>query len=197
MALHMEFAPRRYMSKTILHIAMSLDGYITGPEEDLSWLEDVGEPESEQPDFDEEENPYAWEPFFESVGAIITGRSTYDWEVSHGYGDVHPVPKFVLTHRPPYEDASEHVTFTEESIEVVLEKAKNITDKNIWSEGGGIVVQQFIEKDLFDEMILFVAPVLLGGGIRLFARSDSYKQFKLRNARNLNGGLMQLEYVKL
>jgi len=179
------------MSRTILYIAMSIDGYITGPDEDISWLDDVGEPESE-----EDDNPYAWEPFFGSVGAIIVGRSTYDWEVGHCHGDVHPVPKFVLTHRPPDENARENVTFTDEPIEVVLEKAKSITDNNIWVEGGGIVAQQFLEENLLDEMILHVAPVLLGGGTRLFGETDSYKEFTLRKVREFGGGMAQMEYVK-
>lgn len=184
------------MSKTILYIAMSIDGYITGPDEDISWLGDVGEPESGQTNSDEEENPYAWEPFFERIGAIIMGRSTYDWEVSPGHDDVHPVPKFVLTHRPKDERARDDVTFTDEPIESVLAQAKSITDKNIWVEGGGIVAQQFINRDLLDEMILFVAPVLLGGGIRLFGESDSYKNFTLRRAWEFGGGMMQLESVR-
>ncbi|MCF7804530.1 MAG: dihydrofolate reductase family protein [Candidatus Marinimicrobia bacterium] len=187
------------MSKTILYIAMSLDGYIAGPEADLSWLDQFNDDETGLPDFDseKEDNPYAWELFFRSVGAIIMGRSTYDWEISHGYGDVHPLPKFVLTHRPPDKDVREKVTFTDEPIGVVLEKAKSITDKHIWVEGGGIVAQQFIEEGLLDEMILFVAPVLLGGGIRLFGESDSYKNFRLRKVRPLSGGLVQLEYTPI
>jgi len=186
------------MSKTILYIAMSLDGYITGPDEDLSWLDQFNDDETGLPDLGSEKkgNPYAWEPFSESVGGIIMGRSTYDWEVSHGYGDVHPVPKFVLTHRSPDEGARDDVTFTDEPIKSVLEKAKSITEKNIWVEGGGIVAQQFIEKGLLDAMILFVAPVLLGDGTRLFGKSDSYKRFTLRRVSEFGSGMAQLEYVK-
>jgi len=183
------------MSKTILYIAMSLDGYIAGPDEDISWLEDPGDTNPEQADSNEGENPYAWEPFFESIGAIILGRSTYDWEASNGYEDVHQVPKFVLTHHPPGKNVRDDVVFTDDPIELVLEQTKSITDKNIWVEGGGTMAQQFLEEDLLDEMILFVAPVVLGGGIPLFGKSDSYKNLSLRNARRLNGWLVHLEYI--
>ncbi len=178
------------MGKTILYIAMSLDGYIAGPNEDLSWLNSGSDIDSGG------DNPYAWEPFIASVGAIIMGRNTYDLEMRNGWDSAHPIPKFILTTKPKNPRAKEDDFFTDEDIAEVLKKAKQITDKNIWVEGGAGVAQQFIKKDLLDEMILFIAPVLLGSGIKLFGELDTYKNFELRTARRYDMNMAQLEYVR-
>jgi len=186
------------MNKTILYSAMSLDGFIAGPNEDLSWLDEFNDDDTGLPDLADkaENNPYVWESFIQSVGAIILGRTTYDWEVSHGYTNVHKLPKYVLTHHPPDDnETTANVTFTDKPVETVLDEAKQITRKNIWVEGGGIVAQQFLDKNLLDEIILFIAPVLLGGGVPLFGKSESYTNILLRKCRKLRNGLLQLEYL--
>ena len=129
------------MGKTILYIAMSLDGYIAGPNEDLQWLNELDDYAADPADA---ANPYAWDNFFGGIGAIIMGRATYDFEVRHGYDSAHPIPKFVLTHRPPTPPLKPDVTFTAEPIATVLERAKSVTTKNIWVEGGGNVAEQFL-----------------------------------------------------
>ncbi len=69
------------MSKTVLYIAMSLDGYIAGLNGDLSWLNTYNESDtSKTPAKDDDENPYAFKNFQATVGAIILGRNTYDLE---------------------------------------------------------------------------------------------------------------------
>ena len=174
---------------------MSLDGYIAGPKEDLSWLEakyasDIPSSKKKEP------NPYDWEPFFASVGAIIMGRNTYDLEMRNGWADAHPVPKFILTSKSPDKRAKKDDFFTNEDIGKVLQRAKKITDKNIWIEGGASIVRQFIKRDLLDEIILFIAPVLLGSGIRLFGDLDGYKKFRLRNIREYGNAMVQIEYTR-
>lgn len=175
---------------------MSLDGYIAGPKEDLSWLTASDEAGIQQPSKKEEPNPYEWEPFFGSVGAIIMGRNTYDLEMRNGWADSHPIPKFILTSKPKDPKAKNDDFFTDEDIAEVIKKAKQLTDKNIWVEGGAHVVQQFIQRDMLDEMILFIAPVLLGKGIKLFGDLDAYKNYTLRNIRRYGAGMAQLEYTR-
>lgn len=184
------------MGKTILYIAISLDGYIAGPNEDLSWLNTDDENKDSISTNAENDNPYEWKAFFASVGAIIIGRNTYDLEMRNGWAELHAVPKFILTSKPKDAKAKEDDFFTHEDIEDVLKQAKQITNKNIWVEGGARVAQQFIERDLLDEMILFMAPVLLGGGIQLFGGLNAYKNYNLRNIRRYGGRMAQLEYTR-
>ncbi len=74
------------MGKTILYIAVSLNGYIAGPQEDLSWLNPQNDINVIQSNKTGDDNPYEFDAFFKSVGAIIIGRSTYDLEMRMGWG---------------------------------------------------------------------------------------------------------------
>lgn len=184
------------MSKTILYIPMSLDGFIAGPNEDLSWLDTYNESDdSKVTKKVDGDNPYDFKKFQASVGAIIMGRNTYDLEKRNGWENTNPFPKFVLSKKPADPSAAKDVVFTDEDVAEVLKKAKRITDKTIWVEGGANVAQQFIERDLLDEAILFIAPMLLGGGVSLFGKLDAYKNWKLRRVREYGNGMVQLEYT--
>lgn len=182
------------MGKTILYIAVSLDGYIAGPNEDLSWLNPKNDINSTPPDEPKDSNPYEFDAFFKNVGAIIIGRDTYDLEMRMGWGSAHNVPKFIVTSRPPHPDAKSDDFFLNDDIEMVLKKAKESTDKTVWVEGGGKLAQEFIKRDLLDEAIIFIAPVLLGKGIPLFGDLDEYKYWKLERQRSYGKGMVQLEY---
>ena len=130
------------MGKTILYIAVSLDGFISGADDDLSWL-----------------NPYqgvenGYKEFLASIGAIIEGRRTYDIEVKNGWEKLHAIPLFVLSKNAPAKKPTRTgVTFMHEDIAEVLHKAKQVTDKNVWIEGGANVAQQFISRWLIDEFV--------------------------------------------
>jgi dihydrofolate reductase len=88
------------------------------------------------------------------------------------------------------------VRFVGEDIEDVLNAAKRVTRKNIWIEGGANVAQQFIERRLIDEMVLSVAPVILGDGIRLFGQTNARIELSLRETKTFDKGLVQLMYAR-
>jgi dihydrofolate reductase len=73
-----------------------------------------------------------------------------------------------LTQRKPQRD---DVVFTDEDISEVLKKAKQLTSKDVWIEGGANVAQQFMDRELIDEIVLSIVPVVLGDGIRLFGKT--------------------------
>ena len=108
------------MTKTILYIATSLDGFVAGKNDDISWL------------FPYNDVDYGFDEFFSHIGAIIQGRRSYEIEVQHGWETPHPVPTFVLSHEIPEKKTlkrSDVVVFTHEDIAEVLKKAKKLTDK--------------------------------------------------------------------
>lgn len=173
------------MSKTILYIAMSLDGFVAGQHDDISWL------------FRYNDVDYGYNEFFSSIGAIIQGRRSYDIEIQHGWENVHPLPTFVLSHHlPERKPQREDVVFTAEDIEEVLKQAKQLTSKNIWIEGGANVAQQFLRRGLIDEIVLSIVPVILGDGIRLFGKTDTPIELSLRQTRRFDKGLVQLLYAR-
>ena len=173
------------MPKAILYIAISLDGFVAGKDDDLSWLgpfEDVD---------------YAYEAFFSHIGAIIEGRRTYDIEIKNGWEHAHPVPLFVLSKDlPARKPARSDVVFTHDDIAGVLASAQETAGpKDVWILGGANVAQQFINRGLVDELMLTLVPVLLGEGIRLFDNVHAGGSCSLQDVRRFDRGLVQLVYT--
>jgi dihydrofolate reductase len=142
---------------------MSLDGFIAGPDDAMEWVFDY---------FSEEASETAGE-VIESTGAIIMGRRTYEVEDRYRggiYGGAWTGPFFVLTHEPPADvPAWMTGTFINEDIEAAIARAREAAGgKNVGLLGAALA-RQSLERGLLDEIIVHLAPVLLGDGVRLFA----------------------------
>lgn len=173
------------MNKTVLYIAISLDGFVAGPNDDISWL------------FPYNDVDYEFNEFFSGIGAIIQGKRAYEIEQKNGWETPTPVPTFVLSHNLPERNPQRgSFIFTNDDISEVLKQAKQLTGKNVWIEGGANVAQQFLERDLIDEIVLSIVPVILGDGIRLFGETHKTIEFALREVRQFDKGLVQLTYTR-
>lgn len=151
--------------RTRVYIAMSLDGFIAGEHDDLSWLpagpEDLqGSVSPEAVEFD---------GFLSEVGAILMGRKTYDqasaFEGPWPYGEI---PVLVPTHR---ELSSPHPTVGAVSGgigELVAAAHEAASGKDLYIDGGNLI-RQAIDADLVDHLIITMVPVILGKGTPLFA----------------------------
>jgi dihydrofolate reductase len=160
--------------------SMSLDGFIAGPGDDeerlFAWYFS-GETDVNVPMGDEEmelklseESAEQVEGAGQTVGAIVSGRRTFD--VAGAWGGRHPmdVPVFVVTHTIPQEWAEREspFTFVTDGVESAVAQAKAIAgEKNVGVTGPDIM-RQCIELGLLDEIGIDLVPVLLGDGIRLF-----------------------------
>ena len=173
------------MNSAVLYIAITLDGFVAGPNDDISWL------------FRYNDVDYGFNEFFSGIGAIIQGTRAYEIEVKNGWETPTPVPTFVLSHHLPESKPQRgHVVFTDEDISEVLKKAKQLTSKDVWIEGGANVAQQFLDRDLIDEIVLSIVPVILGDGIRLFGKTHKTIEFALGEVRQFDKGLVQLTYTR-
>lgn len=108
---------------------------------------------------------------FASAGAIVMGRRVFDY--TEGWGGEPPfgVPCFVVTHRPRKTVVNGDTTFTfvTDGVASAVARAGSAAgDKDVRVMGGAMTVQQALAADIVDELVLHVAPVLLGGGKRLF-----------------------------
>ena len=105
-----------------------------------------------------------------TVGALVTGRRTFD--VAHAWGGKHPmdVPVIVVTHRVPQEWIREGspFTFVTDGVESAIKTAKKIAGDKDVAVGAPDISQQCLKAGLIDEINLDLVPVLLGQGIRLF-----------------------------
>jgi dihydrofolate reductase len=152
------------MTKVLYSATMSLDGFIAGPGGDMSWLtEHIGGP-----------NPVA-DDFVGKIGALLVGARTFHGDDPNrgtdkegAFGGTWTGPQFVLTHRPPARPVP-GVTFVDD-LTRGLAAAKAAAGDRYVNVLGADIAAQCIEDGLLDEILVFVAPVLLGDGVRLFYR---------------------------
>jgi dihydrofolate reductase len=198
------------MSATVLHMSMSLDGFIAGPHEGPdnptgdggerlhSWLyEEDGEPArpSGMPGRPAGVNGQVFDEMI-ATGAVVAGRGTFEpangWDGDHHDG----VPIWILSRREPGIDISHwpNVTYVDD-VTVALTEAKRAAGlKNVLVHGA-TVAQLAIGADLLDELEIHLIPVLLGEGRRLF-ENLSPDQIELERTRSLvgEGGVTHLHY---
>jgi dihydrofolate reductase len=175
------------MSKVIIDMTMSLDGYIAGPDDGpefplgknggmaiFDWYFS-GTEEYKDPVFKPEPgtNLNEVKKMFDESGAFIFGRKTYD--ITNGWGGRHPVngaPVFILTHNPPpaneVPEGPSNITFVTDGIEHAIELAKAAAGNKHVKLSGGSPGKQALQAGLVDEIYIHLAPNLLGGGVSLF-----------------------------
>jgi dihydrofolate reductase len=169
------------MTKVAAGITISLDGYITGPNDGPGrGLGDGGErlhywvfggPWS----YDEEPRGEATgadkqllDEAMARVGAVVGGRNTY--EAAGAWGGENPfgVPFFVVTHRPDDAPAGAGFTFVHGLDEAVARAREAAGGKDVHVMGGADVIRQALRAGHVEELTISIAPVVLGGGKRLF-----------------------------
>ena len=104
----------------------------------------------------------------QGLGAVVGGRFTY--EAAGHWGDENPwgLPVFIVTHRPEEEPEGGAFTFVS-GVEEAVERAREAAgEKDVHVMGGADVIRQALAAGLVDELTIIVAPVVLGGGKRLF-----------------------------
>ena len=167
------------MTHVICDMSMSLDGYVTGPNDSR-----------ENPFGDGAETLHDWifdaatnedravlQDLRDSVGAIVMGRTSFDKnEGDGGWDDGGPLgatPCFVVTHHAPDRSHPSIFTFVTDGVATAIEQAKQTAGAKKVSLFGATVMQQALPLGLVDEIRVHVIPVLLGGGTSMFAALNS------------------------
>ena len=159
------------MAKTQYCTAVSIDGFIADQDNSLDWLFQAGSGAGKQDLFSS---------FFADVGAMAMGARTYEWAVEHEHLLEDPgkwrrwygsVPCWVFTHRRLPAVPGADLVFARGDVRGVHEEMMAAAEGgNLWLVGGGNLVGQFSDRGLLDEILLEVAPVMLGGGTALLPR---------------------------
>jgi dihydrofolate reductase len=167
------------MSKVVLYMSMSVDGFVTGPDDSEeqglgvggerlhAWLAEGGvDPASYRPA--DEAGATVFDEMM-ATGAVIAGRRTFafagGWAGDHHDG----VPIFVLTHTAPEKPAPGSAHYVTDGIASCVEQAKAASGGRDILLHGAATAQACLRAGLLDEMELQLVPVLLGQGRRLFA----------------------------
>ncbi|MDR6613349.1 dihydrofolate reductase family protein [Leifsonia sp. 1010] len=159
---------------TVLYMSVSVDGYVSTPDDflggdDGNRLHDWYAPGGDEDALTGEAKALAGE--LDRIGSVVTGRRTAEL-MDHWGGDVHNgVPIFIPSHRPPGPAARwgyPNVTYVLDGITSAMKQAVAAAgDRDVYVQGG-YTAQKALEEGVLDEIQLHLIPVLLGGGHRLF-----------------------------
>ncbi len=168
------------MRKVILSVALSLDGFIEGPNGEYDWC------------FVDQD--FSLNEFFKRFDTIFVGRKTYEMS-SQMEGGPAGFPKFKeYIFSTTLDRAKEGATLIKGDIKSEVEKIKKERGKDIWLFGGAGLTTSLMNLGLVDELSLAVYPILLGGGKSLFNNIKGRIKLTLVGAKKYSTGLVSLTY---
>lgn len=166
-------------------LGMSLDGFISGPDNDLAWLDEPANPT---------ESDYGFFAFMDSVDAVVMGRNTFDFVVNYDGPWPYSKPLIVasssLTELP--DRAVDTELFAGDPHEIMA-LAKDRGWSKLYIDGGALVTS-FLAVGLLDELTATVLPVALGSGVPIFSELPEYAWFELVESTVINDALVQNTY---
>ena len=184
------------MSKSVLYMSMSLDGFISGPDDGPeNGLGTGGERLHDWlgPDDGGFNPPGASGEILDeamATGAVVVGRKTFDY-AGHWGGDHHGVPIFVPTRGTPPAPQSEWVHYVTDGVESAMRQAKEAAGEKDVMVHGADLAQSLLGAGVLDELEIHLVPILLGHGRRLFGS----EQAELELVRAVEGpGVTHLRY---
>jgi dihydrofolate reductase len=163
------------MALVISDMSMSLDGYVTGPNDSREnpfgdgagmlhdWMFDAAT---------DDDRALLQEGMLDGLGAVVMGRKSFNKnEGDGGWGDGGPVgdiPCFVVTHNKPATPYPPVFTFVTDGVVSAIEQAKQVAGDKAVGLHGATVMQQGLPLGLVDQIRVHIVPVLLGAGTPLF-----------------------------
>jgi dihydrofolate reductase len=153
----------------------------------VDWLSGNGD----NPDVDN-----GYDKFYSTIDTVVMGRTSYEQVINELSPDiwVYEGKKcYVATTQKG--EIDNRVEFISGDIAEFIENLKKLQGKDIWLVGDGILIDQFIKKDLIDKYIITIIPTILGDGIPLFKRENPEIRLKLVETKTIDG-MVELTYVR-
>ena len=169
------------MRKIILQLAISLDGFIEGPNGEYDWC------------FTDQD--YGMTEFFQRVDTVFIGRKSYEMSLGLEGADTSWMPKmkeYVFSNT--LTSVKEGTVLVNGNIKEEIEKIKNEPGKDIWMFGGASLTTSLLNEGLIDEISMAVHPILLGKGKLLFNDVKGRIKLKLIGTQAYSSGLVSLTY---
>jgi dihydrofolate reductase len=168
------------MRKVRYSVAMSLDGFIAGPNGEADWI--ITDPEID------------FNALFEQFDTFLIGRRTFELFARGGSGETPGKKTFVFSRTLRQEDYPK-VTIVSENAEEVVAGLRAQPGKDIWLFGGGSLFNSLLDAKLVDTVEVAIIPVLLGEGIPLLPPPAKQTKLKLTNHKIYKTGIVSLEYA--
>jgi len=167
------------MTKIIVYIASSLDGYVARENGSIDWLPEITES--------------GYDAFYKSVDTVIMGKTTYEQVLTFGEYPYKGKKSFVFSRTNQNKD--ENAEFVSDVEKFVKDGFPN-AGENIWLVGGAQIISSFLKQGVVDEIIISVIPVLLGKGIPLFKNIENETKLEFVKTETY-GQLVNLHYKVL
>lgn len=167
------------------YIGVSLDGYIASHDGALDWLTkydgmDAGD--------------FSYDKFIAGIGTVVMGRGTYDAIAGFGVDWPYGNQRSIVVTSSPIDDPAGPVEVWSDGIDTLITHLRGLDKGDVWIVGGGALQQAFIERDGLDDLMLFILPELVGGGIRLFPPNGHARTVRLVSSAMVDPGCMCLKY---
>ena len=164
-----------------VYIAASLDGFIADAAGGVDWLTP----------FNADGEDYGYGDFIAGIDHIVMGRTTYDQVRGFGDWPYAGIRTTVLTGRP-LDDPPADVKATADLDDLIARLRRERND--VWVLGGAQAIAGFLARDAVTTVELFVMPVLLAGGCRLFGETAAPRRLALDRIGRYDNGVVKLVY---
>ena len=188
------------MTKTQYYCAATLDGYIAESDDSIGWLlgyDGIFDGEHAEPG--PMSDGGAYERFYDGIGALVSGSTSYEFILDHlpeGGWPYPGKPYRVLSSRDLRVPEGEDVRVGPADVADLHEELTRAAgERNIWVVGGGNVASQFAAAGLLDEVLVTVVPVVLGSGKPLFDERLPAGPLQLLGTTTFANGMVELRYA--
>ena len=174
--------------KNKVFIATSIDGYIADKNGGIDWLNSIPNPDNID---------MGYSAFISQIDALIMGRKTFETVCGFDMDWPYQKPVFVLSNslKEIPEEYKDKAELKNGPVEEILESIHKKGFHRLYIDGGK-TIQNFLEKDLIDEMTITIIPYLLGEGIPLFAELPVRLEFECVDSKIFMNKIVQIQYVR-
>ena len=168
------------MPKIVYYVAVSLDGYISGPEGDNSSFAAGGE------------GVEKYLADLKEFRTVIMGRKTYEY--GYGFGLIPGQPAYphmqhyIFSTTLQFPEQHDQVHIEKLSIERIIEIRDNSTT-DVYLCGGGEFAGWLLDHDLIDVLKMKINPIILGGGVRIFGDSKTQSKLEPIDSERFENGM--------
>ncbi len=164
------------------YIAASVDGFITDKAGDVAWLEPFNDTD------------FGYDRFIQEVGTVVLGRKTYNQSRNLSPDWAYPGKRGIVVTSHPLDDAPDGVSAWSNSIAALADHMRELDGGDVWVVGGAQLQSALFDLNAIDRLELFIIPVLLGGGVPLFAELKDSQHLKLEATESYENGVVRLDY---